>query len=82
MSAIREQKLRRRACSNETREPAWMRLGVYDCTEPDGAGWFELRGEDSKGRVHFRFADPRRLIVLDEFDATLADLERSYDRVE
>ena len=82
MSAIREQMLLRRNGNLPVREPDLLHLGVYDCTEPSGEKWFELRGEDSKGRVHFKFSDPRRMIVLDEFDATLADLEQRYDRVE
>ena len=82
MSAIREQMLRRRSVNQPAREPDVLRLGVYDCTEQGGEKWFELRGEDSRGRVHFKFSDPRRMIVLDEFDATLADLEQRYYRVE
>ena len=80
MTAICEQKLRRRAGQTDTREPAILRLGVYCCGGP-GEGRFELRGEDSKGRVLYRFSDPRRMLVLDEFDATLADLDARYERI-
>ena len=82
MTAIREQKLRRRATDEDAREPDMLHLGVYECdAHDDGEGCFELRGEDAAGRVLYRFSDPRRMIVLDEFDATLTDLDERYDRI-
>jgi hypothetical protein len=82
MPVIREEMLRRRELENERAGPEILHLGVYAVTDPEGRqGGFELRGQDPEGRVHFRFRDPRRLVVLDEFDITLTDLDRQYIRI-
>lgn len=82
MSPI-QQKLFKRRCGEDDRAgPPILKVGIYDLSESCPDNCFELRGEDNHGSVLFSFRDPRRLVVLDEFDMTLADLENHYDPLE
>jgi hypothetical protein len=81
MSAIQERTFKRKCEEDNRAGPPILKVSVYDLKGSCPENCFELRGEDEQGRVHFSFRDPRRLVVLDEFDMTLSDLESHYDMV-
>lgn len=82
MSTIQQRVLKRRGSEDDRAGPPILKVGIYDLTGSCPDNCFELRGEDENGCVHFSFRDPRRLVVLDEFDMTLLDLENHYDPLE
>jgi hypothetical protein len=82
MSPIEQRTLKRRRDEDDRAGPPILKVGIYDLTGSGPDNCFELRGEDEHGSIHFSFRDPRRLVVLDEFDMTLVDLENDYEPLE
>ena len=82
MSPIKQKTLKRRCAEDDRSGPPILKVGIYDLTGSCPDNCFELRGTDEHGHVHFTFRDPRRLVVLDEFDMTLVDLENHYEPFE
>ncbi len=80
MEILRQSLFKRKEKEDDRAGPELLRVGVYGLdSTAESDDCFELRGEDEQGRVHFTYRDPRKLMVLQEYDITVSELVAQYE---